>query len=179
MRVRFATTLDDVVDANLRALSRSKVDQSWSWEDIVYAVLFFGVFLYAVIPEDRAIRLLIFVSAMALWAVTYRHVGGFFTKRYFRRFFKERLGDDVPYDVTVELSPGGISTRWLAQRWDFEWASIETILETPDSVDFHTRFGGILVVRKRAFDSPGAMRQFVELAERYRADAERPGRLVN
>ena len=68
----------------------------------------------------------------------------------------------------VELTAAGIEIKQNDRQTLYQWASIEEIVITEDSVDFFTRDGLCgWVVRKSAFQSLAEQWQFVELAQQY------------
>ena len=71
--------------------------------------------------------------------------------------------------MVVELTPDGLSFHQTNSHTVHEWGIVEEIEEDKGDVVFHVRHGNILVVRRRAFESDAARRQFVELANQLRA----------
>ena len=90
-------------------------------------------------------------------------------KQRLRRYYREVLGSNLPFNVQVELTPEGVLTRQKTGQASFEWQQVESIRETADSIDIYTRYGGIVVVRKREFASAQEIQQFVQEAESHRA----------
>jgi hypothetical protein len=168
VRVQFDATLDDVVDASLRALSRSKAARSWRWADYTAGVLLTGLgaglVLYVLVSGELRERLILSgigaVVAASLYPIFYIWT----VKRRLRSYYREQLGSRGPFAVEVEVSASGVSARQEGTTTTFEWAIVDCIEETADSIDFHIKKGGIVVVRERAFGSPELMRQFTATA---------------
>jgi hypothetical protein len=69
--------------------------------------------------------------------------------------------------VQVELTDKGIWTKQQNTQIIHEWAIVEEIQETDDSIDFFMRNGTATVVRKRAFESEESKREFLDIARQY------------
>lgn len=67
----------------------------------------------------------------------------------------------------MDLETTGIFTKQGNIQINFMWADVEEILETPDSIDFFMRQGGIIVARKRAFASEEEFKRFFGVANQY------------
>jgi hypothetical protein len=81
--------------------------------------------------------------------------------------YRELIGNNAPFKVEIEVAPNGISITQLNTQVIYAWSEIEELFETPDSVDFVARGGGLVVVKKRAFASLEETSKFVEEATRY------------
>lgn len=171
MRVQFDETLDDMVEVAFRMCSRSRKVRSWRITARIAASILMGfvawLTMFVLIPEVREPRLIIagLGAAMGglLYPLTYRRI----LKRRLRGYYREQLGDHASFPVQVELSPEGIHTKQIGSQITFEWAQINKIQQTSDSIDFFTRHGGIAVVWKRAFASEESIGHFIEEANRY------------
>jgi len=170
MRVQFEFTQEDSIDVIKRVLARSKVVHSWRWKGLVVnAILSWIVWTLAFVfftasPLKGALTGLIVAGVSAL---LYPGAHKRAVEKRLRSFHKEKLGDLNAFICEVELTPAGVWTRQMNRQTTHEWKSVAEIVVTEDSVDFFTREGGAVVVRKRAFKSPEEQGQFVELAKKY------------
>ena len=73
------------------------------------------------------------------------------------------------FEVVVELTPDGLSFDQRNTRAVHAWRIVDEIEEDRGDVVFHVRYGNILIVRRRAFESDEARRMFVEKANQLRA----------
>jgi hypothetical protein len=173
MRVQFEATLDDMVDAALRALTRSPSFSPYRWADNVGGAIFTGLLsgavVYWLIPEVREDRLVVSIVAGIAGLVLFPILRMWITKRRLRRYYRELLGSSSPFSVQVESSPKGICVKQKTGQVIYEWRLIDSIRETADSIDIYPRHGGIVVVRKRGFESAEQMQRFVEEGEGYLA----------
>ena len=71
------------------------------------------------------------------------------------------------HQCAVELTAAGIEIKQIDRQTVYQWASIEEIVVTEDSVDFFTRDQCGVVLRKRAFATLTEQGQFVEMARKY------------
>jgi len=171
MRVQFDATLDDLVDVSLRALRRSKAVRSWRRVDylsgVFLAAILAGLPLFLLLPEPPDTRLIFGLLAALTAACLYPLVYNSVVKRQLRGFYREQVGGNCPFVVEVELSRAGVIAHQNGCTIGFDWTQVELIQETADSIDFYARQSGIVVVRKRAFDSTSSMLQFIDEARRY------------
>jgi hypothetical protein len=49
----------------------------------------------------------------------------------------------------------------------YTWENVKEVKETEDSVDIYAAKGGLVVVRKRAFNGLAEQKHFIDLASRY------------
>ena len=131
-----------------------------------------GIVVFALLPESFTVKLVVASLAAIGGAVLYPLLYQKTLRRRLRKYCLEQLGTEEPFPVEVELSPEGVCTRQKTAQIIFEWPNVEAIQETSDSIDILTRHGGIVVVRKRAFESPEAMRRFTEEAQHYLAESK-------
>ena len=130
-----------------------------------------GAVVFAITPSPGETRLLASGGA-ALIATA-------FSRLYYRRcvtgrlrkYYREQLGGERTFEVEVELLREGIRARQKGTQITFEWPSVDAIQETADSVDIGGLHGGLIVVRKRAFESPEAIRLFINQAHAYLGEA--------
>ena len=174
MRVQFEATLDDLVDVHVRALARSRVARGWRWEGSLLCGLLAGIGLFLSLsvlgdliewPFEAKLALSIVgaIAGAVVYPFSYRRT----IAHRLRKYCREQIGAELPFTVEVELHLEGVRVKQLGADITFEWASVEDIQEREDSVDIVTRHGGMVAVRRRAFDSFGAMEEFVDLARRY------------
>lgn len=171
MRVEFDASLDDMVDAAFRALSPSRSFSPYRWTDnlggAIFSGLVAGTACYWVIPGSQEVRIVVAGFAGVASAALFPILRIWEIKQRLRRYYREILGSYLPFSVEVELTPEGVCTKQKTGQTTYAWQQVESIRETADSIDVYARHGGLVVVRKRAFESAGQMQQFVEKAGSY------------
>jgi YcxB-like protein len=167
MRVEFDYTIEDMVDVQMRALKRSRAARAWRWRDLVMTSLLTGALLFAVIPEEITGRIIVGIIGLFLGAVLYPVLNEMTVKRRLRKWCEEHAGTQRTFTFEVELNQSGIHTRSNGTQIIYAWENVKEIKETEDSVDIYFEKGGLVVVRKRAFPSPGEHERFIELAKQY------------
>jgi hypothetical protein len=172
MRVQFEYTIDDVVDVQLRALKRSRAARAWRWRDQIATSLLSGVLLFAIIPGETTIRLIVGLIGLILGALLFPIVNENTVKRRLRKLFQENAGPDKVFICEVELSESGVHTRQNGMEMIYGWENVKEVQETRDSVDIHAEKGGLVVVRKRAFNGSTEQQHFIELASQYLKTAQ-------
>jgi hypothetical protein len=167
MRVEFNYTIDDMVDVHMRVLKRSRAARAWRWRDLILSSLMTGVLLFAVIPEGITGKIIVGTIGLLLGAVLYPVLNEMTVKRRLRKWHEENIGSDKPLTCEVELNQSGIHTKSNGTRIIYAWENVTEIKETEGSVDIYSERGGLVVVRERAFTSPGDHQRFIELAKQF------------
>lgn len=177
MRVEFDATLDDLVDVQLRSLKCSRVARGWRWESTISAGLVAGVIMFLLVPEPFEAKIALGVVGLLAGAAVYSLVYRATVQSRTRDYCREFLGKQNSFIVEVELGPEGVQCKQLGVQSTIEWGNIEGVQESHDSVDILLRAGGLIAVRKRAFESREARDEFVQLAEQYTDQSMPPERL--
>ena len=172
MRVQFDYTIDDLVDVQMRLLKRSRAVQAWRWRDLVLTSLLTGVLLFALIPQEIIVRIIVGIIGLLLGAVLYPVVNEMTVKRRLRKWTEENVGSARTFTCEVELDESGLHTQSNDAQIIFDWRNVEEIKETEDSVDIYFAKGGLMVTRNRAFTSTEERQRFIELAKQYSKVAE-------
>jgi hypothetical protein len=167
MQVQFDATLDDFVDVTTRCLARSKQIRKWRWNGLLTSGLAVWVAIFIVFPGSSTKKVLVgFLGAITtacIYPFTYRSA----VNRRLRKLCREQIGTDGPVTVQIELTEKGIWTKQQNTQVIHEWANVEMVQETEDSIDFFMRDGTATVIRKRAFNSEKSKGEFMELARHY------------
>lgn len=172
MRVQFEFTLDDVVDVQLRALKRSAAARAWRWRDRIVTALLSGVLLFAIMPGETTSRLIVGLIGLIMGALVYPIVNDSTVKRRLRKLFQENAGPNNVFICEVEISESGVHTKQNGMEIIYKWENVQEVQETADSVDIYAANGGLVVVRKRAFNGPAEQQHFIELATQYLKTAQ-------
>lgn len=164
MRVQFEFTQDDLIDASKRFSARLKAVRSFQWTGLLATSfltwLLVFVFLYRTPVQGAIIGLMAAAISAALFPRSNRRT----VEKRMRKVAREIFGDANSFLCEVELRTDGVWVRSMNRQTLFEWASVEEVKETSDSVDIFTREGSGVVVRNRAFSSPEDRSRFIELA---------------
>ena len=167
MIVQFEATIDDVVDVGMRSWANSKTMRLWQWQGAAATALMLALPAYFLLGEIFGSRLLIACAAalvgVALYLLTYKEN---FRKRT-RKLYREQLGTDAPFTVTVELLDEGISFSQMGARVIYEWFRIDRVEESADALYFFSKENTCYAVRKRGFESVAIKDKFLKRAEDY------------
>jgi hypothetical protein len=162
VKVAFDFTLDDLVDASERTLSRSRVARGWRWQAVAFSALIGGGVVW--LARGDLVLGLVGGAVCAGLQVAFLKQN---RKARLLRYFRERLGGDGPYRCEVELTPEALVATQNGVRTVRDWSSIDAINDTQDAIEFHSRGAGTLVVRNRAFGSREEWRKFLDTARQY------------
>lgn len=167
MYVKFEYTGEDLVDAAMRFLKRSKGARSARVRSIIY-----GLVLAAVVAGAAAVFVNYLAAAVVAGSMLYAlglHQLTYWESMRGRlhKFLRAQHGPNIRGVCEIELTPVGVCVRQTHTQTTYEWEVIEEVRETPDALEIHTRDGYGLVVRARAFKDAAERRRFVDVAEGY------------
>ena len=174
MRVQFSYSQEDIVDASVRFLARSKSvrlmrRKRTAWLALLAWLLVFVFFRFSFHGAIAGIvAALIIVLTDPL---TYRYE----LRKNLRKIAKERYGEENEFLCEVELLPEGLKGSGENIQRTIEWETVEDVVPTDDSVDIFGRKDGV-VVRNRAFSSAEERTRFIELAREYMNRASAVGK---
>lgn len=171
MRVQFSYDQEEMVDATMRVLRRSKTFRSVGWQGMIFATLFclLGIYVvFMVLLQNPYLAVITAVVSTLTNVVLLRSFHEHGAKKRLRKFFREQFGEQNSFTCDVELTPQEVRITQDRNQAVYEWTSVEEIVVTADSVDIFAKLGGI-VVRDRAFESPDAREAFIAFARNYLA----------
>lgn len=169
MYVKFEYGEEDLVDAAIRFLSRSKGARSARIRGIVYMLLLTAVVVAAAAFFVNYLAAAV-VAGLMLYALGFQQLTYWESMRgRLRKFTRAQYGPNVKAVCEIELTPVGVCVRQAHTQTTYEWEVVEEVKETPDALEIHTRDGCGVVVRARAFKDADERRRFVEVAEGYLA----------
>jgi hypothetical protein len=171
MKVQFSYTQEEIVDASMRFLARSKTIRSARWQALLWTAGLTWGLIFALFGASLKAGLIGLLAA-SISALIYPGMHRRSVQKRLRKLCKEKFGDTPSFICEVELTPAGIWTQSQNTQTTSEWKNVEEISVTEDSVDIFTRQGGGgVVVRNRAFKSADERRGFIEMAQQFAAQA--------
>src|SRR6266849_699355 len=174
MHVKFTYSQEDLVDASMRFMARSKALRSARRKRSAWWAVFVGLVIVALFRFSIMGALAgMFVALVALAIDPFTHA--YQVRRNLRKIFKEQYGEENEFICEVELLPDGLKTSGENSQCRTEWETIEEIVSTDNSVDIYGRKGGV-IVRNRAFSSAEERQCFIELAREYMNRASAAGK---
>jgi hypothetical protein len=175
MHVHFTYTQEDAIDANLRFLRRSKTLRSGLWNQIIFLILFSWLLLYVIFISFLKNPYLAVISGVvaalacvALFPALHERE----IKKRLRSFIKEQYGEKNAFLCDVELTPQEVRVVGEDCQRAYEWKLVEEIVVMENSVDIFARTGAV-IVRNRAFELASQREEFVSMARRYLAAAQK------
>jgi hypothetical protein len=171
MRVQFTYNQEDMVDANLRLLRRSRSSRYWRWQGTIFVTLFFWLAIYVVFVSFLRVFYLAIIEFAIITIVIVVGYPTFYEraiKKRLRRYAREAFGEKNDFVCAVELTPEEIRVRGENTQTAYDWKDVKEIVVTDDSVDIFPQSGGV-VVRNRAFDPARQREEFITLARSYLA----------
>jgi hypothetical protein len=170
MRVQFDTTLEEVVDLNMRLSEQTKTFQRSRRRSQIFVGASAGVAgLIGPLTDDdmpTALLAIMFIIA-SLFAGTCGYAYGRFHTWYIRRncrkVLREMLHEAERIPVEIELRAEGLWARSPTGDCSLPWSRLKRVNDGQDGVDFWFD-PGLVVVRDRAFASPDDRRRFIAKA---------------
>jgi hypothetical protein len=170
LKVQFEFTAGDLAEVANRASSRSRLVQNWRFEGRMAWAVLVSLLVYAVTPGEPVGRAVFAALVCLLLVVVIPRLNRSRNGRLLR-YYREQLGGDGPFVCEVELSPGGLTTRQLGAETTHPWSHVASATEVPGGIEVIYRPMGALLVRDRAFQTPGSREQFLALAHQFIADS--------
>ena len=171
MRVQFSYDREELVDATLRGLRRSKTFRSVGLQGMIFGTVFclLGIYVvFIVLLQNPYLAVITAVVSTLANVALFPTIHDNGARRRLRKFAKEQFGEQNSFTCEVELTPQEVRITQDRNQAVIEWKQLEEVVVTADSVDIFSKLGGI-VVRDRAFDSPAKKEAFIELARNYLA----------
>jgi hypothetical protein len=173
MRIRFDATVDELIEVQERVLERSKVARSWQRQGAIFSAFqngfyvgtltFIIVYMVSTLLPALILSIGLFViTSIASWYFHHEIV-----RQRLYKYFREQFGDRETIPFELELREAGIWTNQLGVQSMVEWANIEEINLTEETIEFYMRGGGVTFVRKRAFSSTEEHQRFIDAARQY------------
>ena len=173
MKVQFTFSQEDWVDASIRFLRRSKTIRRGQWQGLLFSTLFYWLAIYVLfvsLLKNPYLAVIEAVGVTALNVVVYPGLHERATKKRLRRFLKEKYGDRNDFICEVELALDQFIVRQENSQTVYQWASVEEVSPTNDSIDIFAKVGGV-IIRNRAFESAEQRLQVLESIQSYVARA--------
>jgi hypothetical protein len=182
-RIHFESTLDEIVDANIRLTTSTRSFQLYRDRAVWIAGASLGVALLGVVflrsqQEDVELSIaiwgLLVVVAVLLGAGFGYAYGRYIDsamRRQYRRVVSEQFGGITTVSCDIELRQGGV---WVLQKgieMTFPWSNSVGIEDTADAIELQFS-PGLVVARNRAFRDEAERRGFLERARALAAEFE-------
>ena len=152
MKIKYESTIDEAIDAQLRMLELSKTAKKWKWEGLIFApILFVGV--YFAIPEEKTVKLIFAAMAGIMFVILYLGSYKKTLRKRMRKLFVEKLGTDKPVPSEYEFDEDGLIFRKLGTEIKFRWETVKEINENEKVLEFIVDSGGIAMIPKRIFEN--------------------------
>lgn len=174
MRVQFEFTREDLVDATQRLIAHRKKRKSDILQGSLSTAFALGLIVFFVLRKNPTPGLLGGLIAAGIILVLYPNWQRRNLEDRLHKIVGEMMAAPGPYVCEVELRPEGLWLRQMDKQTTYEWKSLESIEETPDSVDIFSHDGGGVVVRNRAFSSAAERSRFVQLIRSNLTQAKAP-----
>lgn len=171
MHIQSNFTLKEHVEAQERVLARSSTVRSWRYNSTIINALVSGIVVYiffvAVSDKSFVVGLFWGIIAAIVGAVFYWNWYPSKVKRQLYDYYREQFGERDSFPIQLEFTETGIWTEQMGTQIKFEWANVEEITETEDSVDFYMRDGGGIFVKKKDFSSSEERQRFLDTIYQY------------
>ena len=172
MQIEYETTIDELVDAHMRALSRSQSAKRARWYATIWTALLTGIILYLYLAFLGAplIRRFIFAALGVLFATGgYNLTYAQSLRRRIRKHLHDQMPSGLPMRFTVELRDDCIWTKQAGTQISFDWGNVAAVVDTGDAVEVRINGGGLIVARNKGFNSQKERLDFMTIANKHHA----------
>jgi hypothetical protein len=170
MQVQFDTTLEEVVDVQMRLAGQTKAFQRSRRRSQIFVGACTGVAaLVGPLTDDDvptaviAIMVVIAIVAAVACGYGYGRFHMWYIRRNCRKMLREMLHDAEQIPVEMELRPEGLWSRSPTGEVSLPWSRLTRVNDGEDGVELWFD-PGLAVVRDRAFASPDERRRFIAKA---------------
>jgi hypothetical protein len=175
IRVEFDSTLDEIVDVNLRLASSTQTarrQRLWSqvsaggclWLAVVVTLLMNGARL-----SDNITAIFIAVGAVAgaLFGYLYGYFHDWYMRDQYRRLLAEMFRGVDPIRCEVELRPDVLWCRTAVSETSLPWSRLKQVNDAGHGVELWFD-PGLAIIRPRAFARAEDRRDFLDAVGRLR-----------
>ena len=170
IRVAFDSTLDELVDVNIRLAEHTTAfRRQRAWSQVFVGGSFAAAMVATVLLRTDpplatvAIVVALAIAAGALFGYLYGYFHNWYIRRNSRRMVKEMLSGAEQLRCEFELRPDVLWCKTTVGEMSFPWSRLTRINDTESSVELWFD-PGLAVVRNRAFLRAEDRRDFVEAA---------------
>ena len=167
--VEFESTLDDLVDANVRlaksttAYLRRRCRDQWVFALCVAGGVSVNL-LGRVIVSSYTLVVFATIGILIVGAATgllYGRYHDWYVKRAYRKMIGEMFRGAATIRCLYELRADVLSGKFAHCEIAYPWSRLTRVAETPDAIELWFQ-PGLVLVRERAFQTPENRRAFLE-----------------
>ncbi|MBD3257806.1 hypothetical protein GF377_05180 [candidate division GN15 bacterium] len=164
MKIRFYSSIDDVVDAHLRLYDRSDIAKKRKWLGLLGAPLV-GVAMYVLFPGSPTTQLVWAVGAMLIYVIGYLATYQRLLAKGVRKYLQETYGgDDDKIACELDFGDEHVACRWNGTELSFKWSNVTEIVTNDDDFEIWIDKKGLVVVRHAIFDNPYQQKEWLDYA---------------
>jgi hypothetical protein len=177
-RIQFETTVDELIDANLRWLKQTRAGHVRRRRGVIRiaatftASLFVAAFVTAGPAAQNVVPLaaLAVVLGAAFWPLYGRLYDSGLARRM-RQAVRDQVGRDAAWTCEIELRPEGAWSRNRGVEYLFDWHELRRVEDTDTGIELHF-LEGFIMARNKGFATLAEREEFLKIA-RDRLPAER------
>ena len=177
-RIEFDTTVDELVDVNMRLLEHTSAygqqrkQAQWAWA--VIAAGGAAVFLLrgTAVPSYGALAIAgvgALLSGLAVGSLQGRYYERY-VRQHYRRVVNELYGEAPLTHWEFEIRPDTLWCRSEHSEVAFPWSRLRRVEDVPGAIELWFD-PGLAVVRDRAFSAPEERRAFFDTVTKYLPNA--------
>ena len=164
MKIQFESTIDEVVDAQIRLFKKSKSAKRWKLQGLILAPLLFIGFYFG-IPDEQNIKLIFAFLASIIFIAIYLGTYKKTIKKRTKKLIIEQLGTDNPIPSEYEFNEEALIFRKMGTEIKINWNSIKKINENDKDIEFLIDKGDIAIIPNRIFASAKQKEKWLKFAK--------------
>jgi len=177
MHVEYDTGLDELADAQLRALAHSGMVKRMRRRGVLWMAVLTAVplYLYLALRGASLAERLVFAGlgvliALGGYALTWRRSA----RKRLRKYLLEQFQSDRPIRFMVELRDDCIWIQQDGVQLLFDWNHVSEVVDAGDAVEFYMKNGGFVMVRNKGFVDAQGRAEFLDIARKRKSMAGAP-----
>lgn len=164
MKIKYESTIDEAVTAQLRFISLSKTLRRTKWGGLLYVPIIF-ILVYFIISGEMVEKITSAVLTSVLFILIYLALYKQAIKKKTRKLLIESFGTDKPVPSEYEFVEDGLIFRKLGTEIKFQWNKVKEINENEKMVEFIIENNGLALIPKRIFENEQQKNEWLNYAK--------------
>ena len=150
MKIKFESTIEDSVEAEMRVLLRSRTVLRWKRTGLIGAPILFVAF-YLGTPDTVTVKLVFatLVGAMYIYLSWFRYEAKL--RKRLAKLAIERRGTDQPISCEVEVGREGLTCKQSGIETKISWDRVCEVLNSENEIEILLKNAGIVLIPNRVF----------------------------
>lgn len=178
MRIEYAATIDDFVEAEMCQFSHSAVGKKWKAQGLILAPVLFAL-MFFILSGSNMERLIGATIAGVLYCIIYLMRFESTLRKRVRKFKLEQWGTDAPSLISIDANEDRLLYRCNDFETQFPWTQVSQAIDNGKGIELLIKKSELILIPASAFQDEENraiwLRFCQDAVHAYRADAiEKP-----